>query len=484
MLRVYQEDRTTAVWIGRSETIDTSGQPTLSRSTSVLGSQRELALEYGTLNPESVTKTDKYIYGFDVQNGVFWRDSVNGLYPISGKETVTGNDYKMEHYFYDKSKALLESGTSNVDVITEWDGKYKLLFVTFKDGNTSGNSETLAFHEPTNRWYAFYDFYGTADDETQYTEFTGTTDLSTLSGSTTYTYYDSDGTFSIRKIVRDSKYCVDMTLSYVGFDGTEGTDWINLFRHTGQTAVYRFGLRGGEFVVDGTITGTGFSGTVDVDWENIHSVSTPSGTGEFREGCRDGAYVIDEALTATAFDGTENTDWEEIESHTTSATTYAFPVSHPDCYMRYKNFFYSFLNGTLYKHHSTTANRATFYGHKRDVIVDVVTNENPQLVKVFEAIGLHTNGDWTVDEAKIEADATYTNGMLSELGSARFEDIEGIQRAAFLRNKYTSSSTASTTDLYNGEKLRGRTMHIILKNTATSETKLFAVEVIYEDSTK
>ena len=321
MLRVYQEDKTTSIWVGRSETIDTQGTASVSRSTSVLGSQREQMLEYGTLNPESVIKTDKYVYGYDIQNGVFWRDSMNGLFPISGRESMAGNDYKMEHYFTNISKSLLESGVSNVNVLTEWDGEYKLLYVTFEDSADTDNNETLAFHEPTNRWFSFYDI----------------------------------------------------------------------------------------------------------------------------------------------FDGSSN---------------------YPDFFMRYKNYFYSFLSGALYKHNkpSPGTGRATFYGSKKDVYVDVVLNAEANLTKILEAIGLHTAGDWTVDEVNIEADASYTNGMLSEIGSSYFDDIEGIQRAAFLRNKKTRTSTANNWDLHNGERLRGRTAQIVLKNTSTSETKLLIVEVIYTSS--
>jgi len=321
MLRVYQEDRTTAVWIGKTEYIDTTGQSTVSKTDSVLGSTRELSREFGTLNPESIVKIDNYVYGYDIQNGVFWRDSVNGLFPISGRETETGQDYKMEHYFRNISKTLLESGVSDVNMLTEWDGEYKLLYVTFKDANTPANNETLAFHEPSNRWYSFYDIWVDAE-----------TDL---------------------------------------------------------------------FI---------------------------------------------------------------------------------DCYARYKNYFYSFLEGELYKMNDPDADRATFFTVKYDVIVDVVFNPDPSLSKTLEAIGLHTAGNWTVSEVNIEADTSNTNGMYSEISSTYFNDIEGVQRAPFLRNMKTRSAVNDNWDLHNGDRLRGRTAQIVLKNTSTSEVKLVLVEIIYEDS--
>ena len=111
-----------------------------------------------------------------------------------------------------------------------------------------------------------------------------------------------------------------------------------------------------------------------------------------------------------------------------------------------------------------------------------VAKENPVVSKILEAIGLHTGGSWTVAEVVIEDDTSYTNGMYSEISSTYFDDIEGVQRAPFLRNMKTRSDTANNWDLHNGDRLRGRTARIVLKNTSTSEVQLFAVEIIYTDS--
>ena len=66
--------------------------------------------------------------------------------------------YKMSKYFIDKSNALLASGISNINVLGAWDPVNKLYILTFLDSNTPANNETIAFHEPTNRWITFYSF--------------------------------------------------------------------------------------------------------------------------------------------------------------------------------------------------------------------------------------------------------------------------------------------------------------------------------------
>ena len=153
-----------------------------------------------------------------------------------------------------------------------------------------------------------------------------------------------------------------------------------------------------------------------------------------------------------------------------------------NCYGRYKNKFYSFLGSEVYIHNSEDANRSTFYGVKYDTILDVVGNERPNLTKTFEALGIDTDGDWVVTDVTVEANQNYPNGMLSEIPSGMFEEREGYQMADFLRNKYTSSSTASSVDLYEGEVLRGKSIYIKMKNTSTSEVKVFSVLINASDS--
>jgi hypothetical protein len=159
-LKVYQRKKPSSIGIGRTEYMDANGNITVVGSDQVLGIVRYSSTNYGTEFPESISRNNRYVYGFDVYNGVFWRDAANGIFPISGRYVSTegSGDYKMDSYFKQKAKALLTSGIDHCDVMTVWDERYKNLFVTFKDYVDEKNNETIVFHEPSNRWICFTEF--------------------------------------------------------------------------------------------------------------------------------------------------------------------------------------------------------------------------------------------------------------------------------------------------------------------------------------
>ena len=159
-LKVYQERKASSILIGRTEYMDSTGKDQVMVSNAILGAIRTSPSNYSTVFPESIARNNKFIYGFDIYNGVVWRDSVNGLFPISGRYAEAGGDadYKMQTYFKLKAKALMESGIDHVDVLSVWDEEYKNLYITFKDYVVDTNCESIIFHEPSNRWISFVDF--------------------------------------------------------------------------------------------------------------------------------------------------------------------------------------------------------------------------------------------------------------------------------------------------------------------------------------
>lgn len=159
-LKVYQDVKAASILIGRQEYTDSAGNAQVVTSDRVLGSIRYSEAGHGTINPESILKNNRYVYGWDIYNGVVWRDSANGVFPISGRfESVNGRgSYKMDTYFKEKAKALIESGVENVKVMTVWDERYGLLYITFTDKANTDNNDTVVFHEGSNRWITFVDF--------------------------------------------------------------------------------------------------------------------------------------------------------------------------------------------------------------------------------------------------------------------------------------------------------------------------------------
>lgn len=166
-LKVYMQKKSASIGIGRQEWLDADGSPTLSTSAVVLGAVRYPENNYGTEWLESVFKNNRFVYGFDIYNAIMWRDSANGLFPISGRYADAeggSGDYKMSSWFKEKSKELLLSGIENVRVLTTWDERYKLLYVTFRDKVRIANNDTIVFHEPSNRWITFAELEQTPVD--------------------------------------------------------------------------------------------------------------------------------------------------------------------------------------------------------------------------------------------------------------------------------------------------------------------------------
>ena len=160
-LKVYQRKKPSSFLIGKTQYYDAEGNPNVQAvSDRVLSlTPRYSTTNYGTEYPESIERNNRYIYGFDVYNGVLWRDSPNGIFPISGRyeDADGGGDYKMETYFKAKAKALLVNGIENTQVLITWDERHKNLYVVFKDNVNADNDEAIIFHEPSNKWICFTD---------------------------------------------------------------------------------------------------------------------------------------------------------------------------------------------------------------------------------------------------------------------------------------------------------------------------------------
>ena len=159
-LKVYMEKKSASILIGRQEYMDANGKVTIATSDVVLGAIRYPENTFGTQWIESITKNNRYTYGFDIYNAVMWRDSANGIFPISGRYQEAGQtgDYKMQSWFREKSDALMLSGIENLKVLTVWDERYKNLYVIFKDHANNANNETIVYHEPSDRWICFASF--------------------------------------------------------------------------------------------------------------------------------------------------------------------------------------------------------------------------------------------------------------------------------------------------------------------------------------
>jgi len=139
----------------------------------------------------------------------------------------------------------------------------------------------------------------------------------------------------------------------------------------------------------------------------------------------------------------------------------------------------SFMGGDIWVQNQpeSIVERVNFFGEHKDVYMSVVANENPNMVKILDSLGIHTDGEWEVTSVIIPKTLNYPNGMSSRIPLGKFKKREGIWRAEFLRNMQTTSSTDSVLELLRGEPLRGRAAYLVLRNVQTTEVKLYAISV-------
>ncbi len=137
----------------------------------------------------------------------------------------------------------------------------------------------------------------------------------------------------------------------------------------------------------------------------------------------------------------------------------------------------TFMGGELWVQNSDTADRCNLYGKQKDCVVGVISNEESNRIKLYDALHIHSNEQWEVTEVVIPASLNYPNGMYSKIPKERFKRRDGVWRAEFLRNMKTGDSTINIINGMSGEPLRGYECYMTLTNTSTSQVKLFKVDI-------
>jgi hypothetical protein len=136
----------------------------------------------------------------------------------------------------------------------------------------------------------------------------------------------------------------------------------------------------------------------------------------------------------------------------------------------------SFIGGDLWIHNDDTVDRCNLFGEKRDCIVGVVSNEMPNVVKIWDSLGVQSDSAWEVTSITIPPSLNHPQGMTSVLPTAQFKRRDGVWQAKFLRNLKSASGSVSVLDAVQGEELKGSEMYLTLKNTSNDQVKLFALE--------
>ena len=151
-LKVLQSQKNTSIYIGREGLQQASfeGRDVVATSGAVIGAIIPSEMNYGTKHPESVYKHDRHLYFFDVINGKIIRDAPNGMFPIS--------NYKIQNWTRNMAQTLRKS-FSVTRVHTVYNERFDELMMSFQVLDTEGycqSTDTIVFHEPSNRWKYFY----------------------------------------------------------------------------------------------------------------------------------------------------------------------------------------------------------------------------------------------------------------------------------------------------------------------------------------
>ena len=151
-LKVLQSQKNTSIYIGREGLQQASfeGRDVVATSGAVIGAIIPSETNYGTRHPESVYKHERHLYFFDVTNGKIIRDAPNGMFPIS--------NYKIQNWTRNMAQTLRES-SSVTRVHTVYNERFDELMMSFQVLDTEGycqSTDTIVFHEPSNRWKYFY----------------------------------------------------------------------------------------------------------------------------------------------------------------------------------------------------------------------------------------------------------------------------------------------------------------------------------------
>lgn len=156
-------------------------------------------------------------------------------------------------------------------------------------------------------------------------------------------------------------------------------------------------------------------------------------------------------------------------------------VFYPTCFQWAGNKFYSWLDGSdsVWLHTYVAATPLSIYGDPKTAQINIWGTAQPNMIKVFDSIAIHTNARGWSGIVAIPENLSYPNGMSSVLPEDGFEAREDVLCAPYLGNLGTTGAY-NVASLYNGESLRG---YVIGNQLSISdEAWLFKVDINWRPS--
>jgi hypothetical protein len=146
-LKVITETKLMSIYVNRTVTVDPNGQEGVLLVNKTLGTLSIPEQSYGTIHPNTITKSNRNLYFLDAYNKCLIRDAANGQVEVS--------DYKYSSFFKRLSDNIIAS-TSSVQPFGIFNKKKFGLILNIVSpkfvGIPDNKGNAMFFNEGTNRW--------------------------------------------------------------------------------------------------------------------------------------------------------------------------------------------------------------------------------------------------------------------------------------------------------------------------------------------
>lgn len=402
-------------------------------SDDVIAKSHETQRTFGTQHPESIVIDDEGdLFGWDERQGVMWRNSGNGMIPVS--------DYKMRSYF--KPKSVRRINIKRTPVPAVYDLNHDLYIPTFIEAVPSIGVKPKAkcllnFNDQT-PWSVSIRHYPT---NTLLGNATGLTD---------------DETAGALMVI------INANTQYTGFTATVDDNGYLIVTTPIYSDVYSKSKV--VFTFNNTIN---YSFVFDAGEKPDNEANPP-----------------DEADTLSF--SKEALSKNEIVRPNKWMSHYSFT---PEFYCKIRNEIVMFVDGELW-----LAEANDLYNNFFDVQhvsqIEIPFNKDFQKVKVYKQhsqcpgegvidMVQRDNLCWYAPEITASPTQSRPLGFLSELKRNHFKHTYGNYHALILRNKLSPQFTDQLKALINGDEMQGEVLTILLENDSTKKVALFSTGVDY-----
>lgn len=143
--------------------------------------------------------------------------------------------------------------------------------------------------------------------------------------------------------------------------------------------------------------------------------------------------------------------------------------------------FYTFKNGSLWKHNSNEV-RNSFYGEVHKSIIKFMFNPEPQKIKNLQNVKINGNKSWDLMEVLVFPHEGKPNGQYSRLTKNRFERVQTDYYANFLKDMNDPRFEDRIQALFEGADLQGKVIEVTMEVEGVNELRLVSIDFTYTDS--